>query len=490
MTSATIPILRFGSTATDRTRAAWDGLRNPFALAAGALVLICVAVPVGAAVSRAPVAALVGTATVALVLWVATHPSHGVYLVVALTPLIAGIDRGSVLPVVRPNEAIAALVGLALFLRWIVRLRSSRQVSFRPTPITTAMLLLALASSVLPLLWLLLRNQPVGSDDLLYTLTIWKFFGVFLIVRAAHLDERQTWCCLYLSIGAAVLVALVAVLQSMHVGPVISLLGNYYTTNNNVGALHNSRGSSLLALPIAVADLLSFNIALVVGIMWVRRRTNPLLAVALLVLLAGVVSAAEFSGILGLAIGIMAICAVTRSIKILRYVVPGGLFAAVVLWPVIETRLIGFQGTYGMPQSWTGRLVNLQTYFWPTLFSHDHYVLGVRPAARIVAPHRANGFIWIESGYTWLLWAGGIPLLLAFCYFAYAAGRVGLRAARSALPAHRVAGLGVVTAITITVVLMIFDPHLTYRGSADALFVLLALSAPAVRHVKAGDSDG
>jgi hypothetical protein len=222
----------------------------------------------------------------------------------------------------------------------------------------------------------------------------------------------------------------------------------------------------------------------------VRRRTSPLLGVGVLILLAGVVSAAEFSGVLGLAIGIIAVCAVTGSVKILRYVVPGAVFAVVVLWPVIQTRLMGFHSTYGLPQSWTGRLVNLRTYFWPTLFSHDHFVLGVRPAARIVAPHRANGFIWIESGYTWLLWAGGIPLLLAFCYFAVTAGRSGMRAVRSGLPAHRVAGLGAVAAITITSVLMIFDPHLTYRGSADSLFVLLALSAPAVRHVQAGDSHG
>jgi hypothetical protein len=136
------------------------------------------------------------------------------------------------------------------------------------------------------------------------------------------------------------------------------------------------------------------------------------------------------------------------------------------------------------------RLINLQTYFWPPLFSHNHYLLGVRPAARIVAPHRANGFIWIESGYTWLLWAGGVPLLLAFGYFVVIAARTGMRAFRSGFPAQRVAGLAVVTAVAITTVLMIFDPHLTYRGSADALFVLLALSTPATQLVRPGDLHG
>jgi hypothetical protein len=150
-------------------------------------------------------------------------------------------------------------------------------------------------------------------------------------------------------------------------------------------------------------------------------------------------------------------------------------------WPVIQARLVGFYSTSGLPVSWTNRLYNLRSYFWPQLFSGHHYLLGVRPAARVPDPHRQFGYIWIESGYTWLLWAGGIPLLLAFIWFVAVTMRAGWRGARTGTEPIRVAAVATCVAVSVTAVTMVFDPHLTYRGSADELFVLLGLVAAAGR---------
>jgi hypothetical protein len=105
----------------------------------------------------------------------------------------------------------------------------------------------------------------------------------------------------------------------------------------------------------------------------------------------------------------------------------------------------------------------------------------------VVVASQATGYVWIESGYTWLLWGGGVPLLAAFCFLVYAAARRGWRAAHGPSTAKSVAGVAVFTAMIVITFAMIFDPHLTYRGSADAFFALLALAAP--RGARSADLD-
>src|SRR4029453_6776205 len=45
--------------------------------------------------------------------------------------------------------------------------------------------------------------------------------------------------------------------------------------------------------------------------------------------------------------------------------------------------------------------------------------LGVRRAAcsTLAAPEHWREWVYIESGYPWLLWTGGVPLVAAFLFF-------------------------------------------------------------------------
>jgi hypothetical protein len=440
--------------------------------------LVALACLMGASVPVVPpllLAAAVGAAVI--VCSVALYPSLAAYLLLGVTPLVAGIDRGTVIPVLRPNEALAVLVGAGLMVRWLSQLRSGGLLWPSPTKTDLSILVVAVTSSVLPLAWMLLRGRAVESDDLLYSIMVWKYYGVFLIVRASLRTEREVYRCLWISMCVAAVVAVVAIMQSLQIGSVTGFLATHYSPYGNVQAVQNSRGGATLSLPIAVADLMTFNLGVLVGLLLRDRSQRTLLFALGGLFVAGVLSSGEFSGVIGLIVGMVALATITRRVRPVLWLAPALAAAAYLLRPVIERRLSGFHTVSGLPTSWAGRIHNLQSYFWPQLFSHGNFVLGLRPAARVATPSMATGYIWIESGYTWLLWAGGIPLLAAFLYFVWANLRGNADLARRDAGAFGAAATGVVTALVVITLLMILDPHLTFRGSADLLFGLLALTA-------------
>ena len=69
-----------------------------------------------------------------------------------------------------------------------------------------------------------------------------------------------------------------------------------------------------------------------------------------------------------------------------------------------------------------------------------------------------------------------MPLFAAFALFVIVTARSSLARARRP-GALGITATAVFVAVGVVAVLMLFDPHITYRGSADMLFVLLALMA-------------
>jgi len=146
------------------------------------------------------------------------------------------------------------------------------------------------------------------------------------------------------------------------------------------------------------------------------------------------------------------------------------------MWPIIAARMAGFENRNALPRSWIGRWENLQHFFWPDLFSGYNWLWGVRPAARVPAPEAWRNWVYIESGHTWLLWTGGLPLLASFFVFCWVGTRSSFDIAITQRGAIAIAGAGALASIAMIFVLMLFDPHLTVRGTADLFFPLLALS--------------
>jgi hypothetical protein len=430
-----------------------------------------------------PDVAVTGLLALAVMACVWKWPPLAAYLAIGLTPLTVSLNLGHALPLIRPNEAIDLLLGAALAARGLTLVRSGELPRIRPTRVELAMVLMALSNSVIPLLWNTIRQQPISQDDLLYALVLWKLLGLYVLVRGSVSTDVQIRRCLWISVMVACVVAVVAILQSLDLAGVPGLLAKFFGGQTASGP-PGGRATSLLGLTFATADLMIINLAVISGLWVCYRRHRLILTAAAALMVFGVISAGEFSTAIGLVVAVVCIAIVSGSPRLV------GLFAiaigvgAIILWPVISQRLLGFQSASSLPASWLGRLQNLRTYFWPTLFSDWNWVLGVRPAARIPDPSRAGGYVWIESGYTWLLWGGGIPLLASYAFFTVLTSREAWQAARNGRDARSVAGIAVFTMVITMVVLMILGPDLTYRGSGDDLFFLIALAASRNRRIE------
>jgi hypothetical protein len=442
----------------------------------------------GLLAAASPQATLAGTVFLAIILAVILHPPVAAYVLLFTTPLIVGIDRGTVVPLLRPSEAMAIFLGGALLARSCVRAISRERLATQISRIHLSMIVLATCGSVIPLSWMMARNEIITQDDFLYAFTLWKYYGVFLIVRSSVLTEGQVRVCLRLSLASASVVSMVGIFQAVELFGVPQMLATYYAPFSDVASLEINRASSTLSNPQATADLLAFNVA--IAIAWLIRSDTALpgrgpsrsvLVVVALLCAFGAVASGTFSGVLAVCLCALTVGAASKRLAMVAGATVGVVsVAALALRPVVEERLTSSRSPAGVPSSWIGRLDNLRTYFWPELFSKFNFVLGIRPSARLATSGEALGYVWIESGYTWLLWTGGIPFLASFFFFVWSGITTTVRVARLRADAIGVAAVASVAGLVALTVLMTFDPHLTLRGSADLNFSLVALATAGI----------
>jgi hypothetical protein len=471
MTVAAPNVLLGSGQATDRTRRLRLDLVGLVVAGLGLPVLL------GALVAVSAMAALAVAGVIALSVVIWRKPAVAAYLIIFMTPLVAGIDRGRIVPVLRPNEALAVFFAGLLTLRFFVQYRPGTALRLRVGRIEASLIAIAVTTSITPLAWMFLQGKEISADDITYALVLWKFLGVYAIVRGTVHTQRQVWFCLWASVVSAVILGGLAILQTLDVLGVRALLMTYWVPFGFEAQLEIPRGSSTLSLPAATADVLIFNLAIAVAMLWKSRRHIALLVIACLVFVIGTFAAGEFSSVLGLVVAVVCIAFALRRLDLLKYAPVGLSVAVIAAWPAVTHRLEGFQSAQGLPNSWIVRWYNLQTYFWPDLFHGSNVLFGVRPSARVVVLTQGTGYVWIESGYTWLLWGGGIPLFAAYVWFCRVAIKDLWLRCRDLTDWSAVAAVGALTAVVVIIALMNFDPHLTYRGTADLLFALLALAA-------------
>ena len=450
-------------------------------------------VPTYALVAASALAAVLGIATVmtsrpiillglltcvGLVTVIALKPHLGAYLWLLLCPLIVGIARGQGLLVLRPNEMLLLIItaGIALRILWDY----FHHVPVMPTlhAVDTSVILLLIFGSIIPMLLYYGRGSSVARDDVLYAMVFVKYFILYAVFRFSIKTKEQVATCLKLALFSGCIVAVIAALQVRDLLNVPHFLNLYYDSPFEGSSGPNTlRASSTIASSFGLADVMAMCLATTVAMVKLIPGSNRvLLCGAGVLFLGGCIAAGSFSGFIGGGVVVLVVGLLTGQLSgLLAVFLPVGALGAAVFWSAISARLSGFSGYQSLPRSWLGRLENLDQFFWPEVFSGWNWLLGVRPAARVAAPETWRDWVYIESGHTWLLWTGGLPLLLVFFVLTWAVVDDLYSLATRDKTFAGVAAIAALAATAMIFVLMLFDPHLTVRGTADLYFPLLAL---------------
>jgi len=413
---------------------------------------------------------------VCVIIAISLRPALGAYLLLLASPLIVGIARGPV--PLRPNEMLLLLVMAGLGARLILLMLSGTYRPPRFDRMDGALLLLVATGSVMPVVSCLLAGQPLSTDDLLYSFVLIKYYAVFRIFRSTILTVRQVMICLWISMASAAMAGAVAILQVGNLLGVPEFLLEHYDLPYDTPVLTVDRGTSTLASAFGLGDQMIMNLIIALVFLRLGKSHKTTWASAAFIFICGCMASGELSEYVGLAVATVAFASLFGSSvrPKLPLLLGASALAAIIFWPVIARRFAGFGGGEGFPTSWDMRWDNLQLFFIPKILEGANWLLGVQPAPRVAAPERWREFVYIESGYLWLVWIGGVPFLMAFAYFVFTAFGTLRQIARARFDAVAAAAAGGFCYLSALLVMTLFDPHLTLRGSADLFFPLLAMS--------------
>jgi hypothetical protein len=439
-----------------------------FGLITGAAIATALVAGLAAAFAGPAAVAVAAAAGVfGLVSW---RPVLATYLYLATLPFLAGIERGLLVPLLRPNEALLLLVMSGAMAGGYIRAMKGAHLPLRLSPFDIPLAAFVLLSTVWPISSMLLRGVPPSWADLAAVLPMCKLAGLLLLVRATVSTPMQVRWCIRLIIGGAVGVAAITLLQRLSIGPVPELLSTWWPA----GPEGLERGTSTLSNAIATGDYLLIGLSLLVvsGVRGLVSRWT--LGGGGLVLLVGILATAQFSTWLGAVIvGTLLVWRLPAVRGALLRLTP--VLGVIVLLsaPILIGRFRDISGG-SAPQSWLVRWDNLTYFYIPQLVHNGHFLLGVSPNSVVIPPDTARDVVFLESGYLQFLWVGGVPLLVGFIALSMAVFRL-TRRLETRTDGVGACAFALATAWWMVVVLSLTDIHLFMRGVGDLIFILLGV---------------
>ncbi|MGH8994937.1 MAG: O-antigen ligase family protein, partial [Acidimicrobiales bacterium] len=314
-----------------------------------------------------------------------------------------------------------------------------------------------------------------------------QFFLIYRAVRTSLRTPAERRLAVWVLLGATVPVAGLAVLQQLHVGPVVSFLtkitgglsGPNVTAGSSLGASSRATGpfNNWAILAGYLLPLLLVLCALTLSGQIARHR-RAAWAIGVIAF-TGLLLTAELSAIIVLAIGVFVLARqYGHGQRARRFAGIAVIVAVLIAAPFLGARLntefsssAGSGRHAGVPQTLDFRWQVWSTQYGPAIEARPLTGYGQQMPSTIEWPYP-------ESQYISFLMEGGFPLLVLFGALAWAMLRRSRAASAAEDPFDRAVGRATTVTVVAVLVMNLIWPFLSNAGMPQVLWCLLAIAVP------------
>ncbi len=353
--------------------------------------------------------ALSALALIGLVAW---RPLVGVCALVLAVPL-AGLGRGTVVPLLRVNEVVALLVVAGVLLHQLPR-RQRRPISGTDLAVGS----FVGGSILIPWMVLFLSHEAVDLDRWRIVLGPAQYLALYLIFSRAQLSERDLRLILNVAMGTSVIIGLVAIAEMADVPGVRDLVHTFYSpAPGSTPADAVYRPTSFLEHFSAVGAfaLLNFSLALSLATFRHPAFSGKWLTLVVTINAAAVLASQTYATALGLGVAAIAIVWYGRRVpRQLSATAAALLLGLLVFSAQLSARLeqqFPASGAGLTPESLQTRVDYWREFFIPALAEHIQWGTGTVIPTEV--PDRLTAFVdneYLQQGFR-----AGVPgILLLF----------------------------------------------------------------------------
>jgi hypothetical protein len=423
-----------------------------------------------------------GLLMVGLATW---RPAAACALLALLVPLTGGIARNTLIPFLRPSEALAVVVLAGLFLNYLALRRRLVFVG-----LDLVVLTFVLAEVLIPLSMLVVRQVHADLETWRTILGPFQYLAVYVLFSRCEPSQAGLRAILNCAMAASIVVAAVAVLEVISPG-FHNVVASYYQESPTPSWDPVYRPSSLVTHYSAVAGFAVLTGSLALALAVARHPGFPAwwLWVVVLANAGGLLISQTWAPLVALPFVFGAVLVFGRGIPWRSVIgVTATLFAAlavgvILLWPVFGSRIEQqqvFTNTGGIviPTTLGTRLRYWQEFFIPAAAENFWFgtgtstVAGGYPTPSDV-PEQLTKFIDNEYLYE-ILRAGIFALLLMLAVFV-ALGWASWRERSSVNPSARALGATCLASVLTLVITGFTSEYLTFSALTQLFWMLVGL---------------